>query len=120
MSFADPQSIKISGVTTSLPRVSVGNYSSKYASADGTIELEPATQNGKRVRQTIRLNHSKITADPFVPTTNTKVSSSVYLVVDSPVVGYTDAELKALVDAFIENITASTSVNITKLLGGEN
>lgn len=120
MAFADPQSIKISGVTTSLPRVSTGKFESIYQSADGTITLSASTSNGKRTRQVIRIDHSKIAADPFVPTTNVKLSSSVYLVFDSPVAGYTDAELKAIYDGFIEALQASSSLLVTKLLGSES
>jgi hypothetical protein len=120
MAFADPQSIKISGVTTSLPRVSVGKEESLYRSADGNIELLASTQNGKRTRATIRVNHKKITADPFIPTTNVSVGTSLYLVFDSPVVGYTDAELKAVYDGFIEALQATSSLLVTKLLGGES
>lgn len=121
MSFADPQSIKISGVTTSLPRVSVGKLESLYRSADGNIELLASTQeNGKRTRATIRVNHSKIAADPLVTTTNVKYGTSIYLVIDSPAVGYTDAELLAIYDGFIEAIQATSRVLITKLLGGES
>ncbi|DAD49958.1 TPA_asm: coat protein [ssRNA phage Esthiorhiza.2_10] len=120
MAFADPQSVKISGVTTSLPRVSTGKYESLYRSADGNIELLASTSEGKRVRATIRINHKKITADPFIPTTNVSVGSSIYLVFDSPVVGYTDAELKAVYDGFIEALQATSSLLVTKLLGGES
>jgi len=44
---------------------------------------------------------------------------SVYLVVDTPKVGYTVAEAKAIVDAFTAYCTASTGARITQLLGGE-
>jgi hypothetical protein len=120
MAFADPQSIKISGTTTSLPRVSVGKFESQYESADGRIDLKAASQYGKRTRRTIRVDTSKLTADPFIPANNTEVSSSVYLVFDIPVAGYTAAEMKAVYDGFIEAIQASSSKLITQLLGGES
>jgi hypothetical protein len=120
MAFADPQSVKISAKVISLPRVSVGKYESLYRSADGEVELLASTQEGKRSRATIRINHKKLTADPFIPTQNVSVGSSVYLVFDSPPAGYTDAELKAVYDGFIEALQASSSLLITKLLGGES
>lgn len=120
MAFADPQSVKISGVTTSLPRVSVGKNESKYQSADGLITLSASSQYGSRTRQVIRIDTSKLTADPFIPAQNVKVSESIYLVIDSPVAGYTDAELKAVYDGFIEALQASSSKLITQLLGGES
>lgn len=121
MSFADPQSIKISGVTTSLPRVSVGKLESLYRSADGNIELLASTQeNGKRTRATLRVNHKKIAADPLITTTNVSYGTSIYVVFDSPAVGYTDAELLAIWDGFAEAIQASSRVLVTKVLGGES
>ena len=120
MAFADPQSIKINGVTTSLPRVSVGKGESTYQSADGSIALTASTQNGKRTRSVIRIDLSKVTADPFIPATNVKVSMSTYLVFDLPPAGYTDAEAKLAYDGFIEALQANSSKLITQLLGGES
>jgi len=42
------------------------------------------------------------------------------MVVDVPVNGYTVAEAKAVVDALVAYLTASTGAQVTKLLGGEN
>lgn len=120
MSFADPQSIKISGVTTSLPRTSVGKGAADYTSADGLIKLSASSQYGKRTRRVIRLDTEKVTADPFRPAENVKVGTSAYLVFDIPPAGYTAAEMKALYDGFIESLQAGSSVLITKLLGGES
>ena len=120
MAFADPQSIKISGVTTSLPRVSTGKFESIYESADGLIKLSAAHQTGKRKRRVIRIDVSKITADPFIPANNVEVSTSIYIVFDIPSVGYSNAEMKAVYDGFIEALQASSSLLITKLLGAES
>lgn len=120
MAFADPQSIKISGVTTSLPRVSVGKNESTYQSSDGLVDLSASSQYGKRTRRVIRVDTSKITADPFIPTQNVKVSMSNYLVFDLPPAGYTAAEAKAVYDGFIEALQANSSKLVTQLLGGES
>jgi len=120
MALADPQSIKISGTTTSLPRVSTGNFESLYESADGLIKLSLATTNGRRKRQVVRVDVSKITADPFISTQNVEVSMSSYLVFDRPSAGFTNADAKAVYDGFIEALQASSSVIITKLLGSES
>jgi hypothetical protein len=120
MSLADPQSVTISGTPISLPRVSVGQNQSAYTSSDGLVTLGLASTYGRRTRRVIRLDHSKITADPFIPATNTKVSTSQYFVFDLPVVGYTNAELKAIYDGFKAMFTASSDAAITKLLGGES
>lgn len=120
MALVDPQSIKISGVTTSLPRVSTGNFESIYESADGLIKLSLETSMKKRKRQVVRVDVSKITADPFIPAQNVEVSMSLYVVFDRPLVGFTNAEAKAVYDGFIEALQATSSVIVTKLLGGES
>jgi hypothetical protein len=120
MAFADPQSVKISGVTTSLPRVSVGKNEAAYASSDGLIRLSASSQYGNRNRRVLRIDTSKVTADPFIPAQNVKVSMSNYLVFDLPPAGYTAAEAKAVYDGFIEALQASSSLLVTKLIGGES
>lgn len=122
MALADPQSIKISGTTTSLPRVSTGDYKSKYESADGTIDLSlsTATTGSGRRRQTARLDITKITADPFLPAQNIELGSSVYLVVDRPIAGFTNAEALAIFSGFIERLTATENKIVTQLLAGES
>lgn len=120
MALTDPQSVKISGTTTSLPRTSTGEGESEYRSADGRIRLKLSTIEKSRTRQVVRLDVSKITADPLVSTTNVEVSMSTYLVFDRPSTGYSNAEAKAVYDGFIEALQANTSAIVTKLLGGES
>ena len=120
MSFADPQSITISGTAISLPRTSSGDNESEYRSSDGAVELIVASTYGRRTRRTLRINHSKFTTDPFVPATNREVSMSVYTVFDLPDVGYTNAEAKAVYDGYKAMLAASSDAQVTKLLGGES
>jgi hypothetical protein len=68
----------------------------------------------------LRLDHSKITADPFIPANNTKVSMSNYIVFDVPPVGYSNAEALAVYAGFKTAFTATSDLLITKLLGGES
>jgi len=117
MAFADPQSIKIGAATIPLPRISTGSNTSTYQSADGAVQLAPSHAVGaKRIRRTVRVNHSKIAPDPFTGV-NTSFSMSSYIVVDVPKNGYTVAEQQAVIQGLIESLT---SAQITKLLGGEN
>jgi hypothetical protein len=120
MAYADPQSITISGVTTPLPRVETAVGKSAYLSADGLIRLEASNAYGRRTRRVLRVDHSKITADPFIPAQNTKVSMSNYIVFDVPVAGYTNAEALAVYTGFKTAFSASSDLLITKLLGGES
>nr|QDH90531.1 MAG: hypothetical protein H2Bulk361266_000002 [Leviviridae sp.] len=120
MSYSDPQTVTISGVAISLPRVSVGKDTSSYLSADGLVRMTAASTYGKRNRRSLRIDHSKISADPFIPATNVKQSMSCYIVFDTPVVGYTAAEALAVYAGFKGQFTAASDALITKLLGGES
>ena len=120
MALPDPQSVTVGGVTTSLPRVSSGENSGSFQSNDGTIRMSVSHSYGKRTRRTIRLEHSKIAADPLISSTNIRHSMTSYIVVDVPVTGYTVTEAKAVVDGLIGVLTASSGAATTKLLGGEN
>jgi len=123
MSFTDPQSVTYPApisLTQSLPRVSVGNNASTYRSADGLDLLSASTQYGKRTRSLLRLDHTKIAADVFDSTINVEKSMSVYLVIDRPDVGFTNAEALAVYTGLKTAMTASTDALITKLLGGES
>lgn len=122
MSFADPLSITISAATSPLPRTSVEGDETKYSSADGLIVLSAShSSSGKgRTRRLLRVDASKMTADPFKPAENVKVSTSVYTVFDVPPAGYTPAELLALWVGYRTMLTASSDLMITKLLAGES
>jgi hypothetical protein len=68
----------------------------------------------------MRLTSSKISADALVPSQNTRSSLSVTLIVDHPVNGFTNTEIKAQVDALVGLLQASSGSKVTQLLGGEN
>jgi len=120
MSYADPQSVTISGSAISLPRVSSRVNGSDYLSSDGLVRLTADNAYGRRTRRVLRIDHSKISADPYLPAQNVKVSMSNYIVFDVPVVGYTNAEALAVYAGFKAAFTASSDLLITKLLGGES
>lgn len=120
MSFADPQSVTINAVAISMPRTSSGVNTGVFTAADGLTRETVSHSYGKRTRRTIRIDVSKISTDPLLPAQNVKFSSSVYLVVDAPIGGYTNTELKQVADGFLAMLTASSGAKITQLLGGEN
>jgi len=120
MSYADPQSVTINAVATSLPRVGSGQDSGSFGSNDGAVLLSVSHAYGKRIRRSIKLSQSKISADALIPSQNVRNSMSVYMVVDHPVNGFTTAEAKYVVDAFTAYLTASSGAKVTQLLGGEN
>lgn len=120
MTFTDPQTVTISGVTTPLPRVSTEGDETIYQSADGLIQILASHDSGKRTRHLLRINHSKLTPDPFIPAENVKVSMSTYIVFDVPPVGYTSVEQLAVYTGFKTQFSAASDALITKLLAGES
>jgi len=120
MSFADPQSIKIGSSEISLPRVETGAGSSSYLSEDGATRYTISSVEKKRKRHLLRLDTEKITPDPFIPAQNVTVSMSVYLTIDRPIAGYTNAEAKEAVEGFVKAISASSYVAIQKVLAFES
>jgi len=119
MAFSDPQSVTINAVANSLPRVGLGNGTGAFSKDDGLVKLDIAHTYGKRTRRLIKLSHAKIAADPLISAQNIKYSMSTYLVIDTPITGYTVAEAKQIVDALVAYLSASTGAKITQLLGGE-
>lgn len=120
MALADPQSVTINSVAQSMPRVGISMDAGSFQNADGSYALAINHQIGKRNRHTIRLTGVKTTADPLVPSQNSVVSMSTYIVVDVPKQGYTAAEAKLVVDGFLVYLAASSGATITKLLGFES
>jgi hypothetical protein len=120
MALADPQTITINAVANTLPRTGSGINSGTFSSSDGTIKFSAQHAYGKRQRRTVRLDHQKFAADPLVSSTNVLRSMSVYLVVDTPLQGYSVTEQKQIVDGLTAWLTASSGANVTKLLGGES
>jgi len=120
MSYADPQSITVSGSTVSLPRTGAGETSGSFTSSDGLYRLDVSHAYGRRNRHNIRLTATKTTSDPLVPSQNAVVSMSCYMVVDVPKNGYSTAEAKTVVDALVALLTAGSGSKVTQLLGGES
>lgn len=120
MAFADPQSVTINAVANTLPRVGAPAGQGAFSKDDGNVVLKiSSTGTAKRKRFSIRLDHRKVAPDPLLTTQNAQYSMSAYLVVDVPIVGYTLAEQKQIVDGLTAYLTASTGARVTQLLGGE-
>jgi hypothetical protein len=120
VAFADPQSVTINAVAQSMPRTGTGPSSGTFTKDDAAYQLTVSHDVKKRARRTLRLSGKKLVADAIVPAQNVQASMSCYIVVDAPLVGYTNAELKLVIDGFLTYLTASSGAKITQLLGGEN
>jgi hypothetical protein len=116
--FADPQSVTINAIATSLPRVgsSAPQRLGTFQSADGNVRLDvrqDMSQN--RFRREVRLTQKKVAADP-ISAVNKEVSTSVLLVIDEPRWGFTDTEIGYLTAAMVAWFT---NAQRDKVLGGE-
>ena len=121
MAFADPQKVKVDGTNeVELPRVDTGSFSSEYLSSDGTITLKLSSSDGRRKRHVARIDLSKVIASTLTPSQNEEASASAYLVVDRPKTGYTNTELKKLVEGLVGLLSASSYSATVKLLGMES
>lgn len=115
--FADPQSVTINAVPISLPRVTIGTNEAIYRAADETVQVRISHQDTKgRKRRMVRLDQTVIAADPLTAE-NASQKAGVYLVVDEPSWGFSDAQLTYLIDALKAFMSAP---NEAKLLGGES
>ncbi|DAD50361.1 TPA_asm: coat protein [ssRNA phage Gerhypos.4_18] len=115
--LADPQSVTINAVATSLPRVQQGPTQNIYTSADGKTSMT-TKQNvtTSRFRREVRLAQTKIAADP-ISAVNKESGFSAYLVIDEPRSGvFSDTEIGYVIDALK---TWLSSANYNKVLGGE-
>lgn len=114
--LADPQSVTINSVAVPLPRTQSGANQNTYTSADGnTFMTSKQNVTKDRFRREVRLSQQKIAPDP-ISALNVQKGVSVYLVIDEPRAGFSDAEIGYLIDALK---TWASSANYNKVLGGE-
>lgn len=119
MALNDPQSVTISGTAVSTPRISMEKGRTVYTNADGDVSFVVLQSNGKRKRTAVRIEKRKVAADPLTAA-NAYADAAVYIMVDRPTVGYSTADLKALVDALTAWTAAGSGANLLKVLGGES
>lgn len=115
--FTSPQSVTVNAVATDLHRIKDDGLSSTYTSADGNLELKISSQPTKnRVRRMVRLDKTVIAADPLTAQ-NAYQKAGVYIVIDEPTYGYSDADLTDLVTALK---TWATTTNIGNVLASRH
>jgi len=120
MAFSDPQSVTIATVATSLPRVGQGVSSGSFSTPDGSVKLTVSHVSGKRNRSTLRLDFAKVAPDPLISANNIRYSMSAYVVIDTPITGYSIADQVSNAKALVDYLSASSNARITQLQGGEN
>jgi len=117
MAFADPPpNVTLATVAQTLPRVSSSGNKSVYRKIDGSlVGTISHQQKGGNVRSLLRL-------DQFLDTNaDLKLENlAVYLVIDRPVTGFTQAQVRDLTTCLTGWLTASSNAAIDKLFGLEN
>lgn len=120
MAFNDPVDFDPGAGDIELFRVSTGENRSTYSDAAGTNLIKAEHNYSRRTRRVFRVDVNKITADPFLPTQNTKVSASLYLVADLPVAGYSVDEIVDLYTGLNGSLSSGTNALLIKWLAGQS
>jgi hypothetical protein len=118
MALVDPQTVTVNAVAKPLPRVASGDFTGTFASAVDGLQLRVWHTEGRRNRSNVRLDVEKIGADVLIPSTNRPYSMSVYLVVDTPLQGFTTAEIGYYLKAVSDWVAVAG--NQTKVLNHES
>lgn len=117
MSLADEQQITIDSVVQTCPKTSGQQNSSIYQASDDATKLTVSHTSTKagRKRHMARLDRQVIAADPLTAENEYK-TLGMYLVVDEPNFGFSDAEIEDLWAGFSAWFTSIKS----SVLGGEH
>jgi len=113
MSLSTPQSVTLDSVATDLHRIKDDGLKSEYRSNDETVVMTVSHQENKtRTRRMARLDVTKVATDPLSADSVEK-SASVYLVIDEPLFGFTDADLTDQCAALTTWVTAQIAAILT-------
>lgn len=117
MALADPQTITVNTVAQTLNRTIPGTTNSVYTTDDEAFTFKVSHQESKgRTRRMIRVDQRVVAADPLTSVNEYK-SLGVYLVIDEPEYGFTDAEI----DYVVQGLTTWLSTaNVTKVCSGQH
>lgn len=116
MAFADPQSITIAGVASSLPRTSTSGSKSVYTKADQNLSLVISHQeSGSRINSLARYDQRIVAAD-VLTAENQFQTATVKVIVERPIVGFTNTQIKDLVAGAFAALNAAA---IDKIYGME-
>lgn len=103
--FADPSSATLGvvlapsgGTAKSMPRIRTDGYSSEYLSSDGLYGLKVTHSRGSRLRSEVRIDSYTTYTDPTTGLAK-NVSASAYVVLNRPIAGFTNTQLKDILFA---------------------
>jgi hypothetical protein len=102
-------------------RTGTGDGSAVYSTADGKDVITISHQSKNRNRTIVRLDRSKIAANPFDAALNQAYSLSTYQVFDWPKLGVTSSEVANLATLLNNFVSAGTPTNYRqRILQGES
>lgn len=119
--LTEPQTITVNAVAKNLPRVAFGDRAGTFELKDSNNvlhTLKVTHVNGKRARHTVRYDFSKTAADPLLDGVSRVYSASAYVVIDAPLVGFSNTELEQHVQGLVDYLDAAGL--LTKVLGSES
>jgi hypothetical protein len=117
MAFADPQTITVNSVAKVCARVKSDGYRSEYLSPDEEFKMTISHQeSGSRTRRMVRVDQRVVAADPLTSVNEYK-SLGIYLVIDEPEYGFTDA----VIDYVVQALTVwLSSANVADVLENQH
>lgn len=118
--LADPQTVTINGSAKSLPAIARGLNTSTYKSEDSSTTLTVSHAYGKRARRAVRLDFQKTAADPLANAQNVVYSTSVTLVIDQPLVGFSVTEMTSICDGLMAFLSANSDASLHAVVGGQS
>lgn len=117
MALADPQTITVNTVAQVCNRIKSDGYRSEYSTADEAFKFTVSHQESKnRTRRMIRCDKRVIAADPL-SSVNEYKTLGVYIVIDEPEYGFTDADIYNVAQGLM---AWATETNILKICGNQH
>lgn len=120
MAFIDPIDANFGTGAIELHRVSTGENRSTYLDPAGLWTLKAEHNYSRRTRRVFRVDSNKITPDPFIPSQNTKVSASLYVVADLPAAGYTVDDMIGIYTGLNDILMDTTTPLLPAWLQGQS
>lgn len=118
MALPDPMSLTLGGAQ-SLPKIIDDGLKSQYLTADNLLTETVSHQVGSKRRTMIRLDQTKVAADPLTAVQKSLVGST-YVVFEFPLWGFSTADKIAQFTAISGQLTASTNALLTRIINGEH
>jgi len=120
MALTDPLKPKTTaGTEVECPRIATGDMNSEYLSADGLTKVTVSTIEtaNSRKRHLVRIDVSKLANNPTEESKKQYFTSSVYLVIDRPLAGYSVEEIVKLSEGLTGLLTKA---NLEKVIASQS